>query len=279
MKTFFKEILLCTVGTFFCGLGTGAFLLPNKLSSGGFSGIATILYYYFGWNVGVTIVLLNIPLFVIAFLKIGKKFLIKTFIGTFTLSIFIEIFSKVQFIENDRFLACIYGGILIGFGTGLVFRANTSTGGSDLIVQILKAFKIRMTSSRLLHLIDIIVVTTSVVCFKKFEIGLYSAITIFLDRLLIDIIFEGINFSKMIFIISDKKDEVLKCLHDEINCGATQIYGNGSYSDVRKTILMSVVNRRDVFQVKEKIKKIDSGAFIIITNAREVYGLGFKSTD
>lgn len=279
MKIFLKEILLCTIGTFFCGFGTGAFLLPNKLSSGGFSGIATILYYFFGWNVGLTIVILNIPLFIIALLKIGKKFLIKTFIGTFTLSIFIEIFSKIQFIENDRFLACIYGGILIGIGTGLVFRANTSTGGTDLIVQILKAFKVRMSSSKLLNLIDIIVVSSSVVCFRKFEIGLYSAIAIFLDGLLVDLIFEGINFSKLIFVISDKKEEILKCLHEEVNCGVTQIYGNGSYSNIRKTILMSVVNRRDVLQVKEKIKKIDSGAFIIVTNAREVYGLGFKSAD
>ncbi len=279
MKNFVKDILLSTVGTFLCGFGTGGFLVPNKLSSGGFSGVATILYYFFGWNMGFTIILLNIPLFIIAFLKLGKKFLIKSFIGTCTLSIFIDIFSRVHFIENDRFLACIYGGILIGIGTGFVFRANTSTGGSDLVVQILKSFKVRMTSSRLLNLIDIIVVSTNVLCFRKFEIGLYSAITIFLDGLLVDIIFEGINFSKLIFIISDKRDEVLKCLHEEINCGVTQIYGNGSYYNIRKTILMSVVNRRDVFIVKEKIKKIDPDVFIIVTNAREVYGLGFKSTD
>lgn len=276
MKKLGNEIIWCVIGTFLCGFGTGGFLIPNKLSSGGFSGIATIFYYFFGWKIGLTIVLLNIPLFIIALIKIGKKFLLKTFIGTISLSIFVEIFSKIQFINNDRFLACIYGGVLIGIGTGITFRANTSTGGSDLIVQILRAFSVKMTSSRLLTLIDIIVVATSVLFFKELEIGLYSAIAIFLDGIMIDIVFEGINFSKLVFIISDKKEDILKCLHEDINCGVTQIYGKGSYSDMDKTILMSVVNRRDVFPIKEKIRKIDSGAFIIVTNAREVYGLGFK---
>ena len=277
MKKFIKEICLTVIGVLILALGIGSFLLPNKLSSGGFTGIATVLFYFFKWNVGATIIVLNIPLFIIAFIRLGKRFIFKTILGTILLSFFVDIFAKYPLINNDRFLACIYGGILIGIGTGLTFKAHTSTGGSDLIVQIAKSFKIRIASARLLNILDVLVVALNVVFFRELEIGLYSAIAIFLDGLMIDIIFEGINFSKMVFIVSDKHKEVLNCLLTDINCGATQIYGRGSYLEKEKIILMTALNRRDVAYLREKVHEIDSNAFLIVSNAREVYGLGFKS--
>ena len=276
MRTFLKEILWTFCGTAFCGFGVGSFLLPNRLSSGGFSGIATVAYYFFGWNVGLVIVALNIPLFIIAFVRIGKRFLIKTILGTIFLSAFIDLFSDFPLIINDRFLACVYGGVLIGIGTGLTFRANTSTGGSDLIVQIARSFKVRIASGKLLNFIDICVVFVNVLFFREIEIGLYSAIAIFLDGVMIDIIFEGITFSKMVVIISDRSEAILKCLHNEINCGVTEIYGKGGYRENEKIVLMSVVNRRDIPSIKDRVYEIDEHAFLVVTNAREVYGLGFK---
>ena len=277
MKRIFKDYILTILGTCLCGLGVGSFLLPNRLSSGGFSGVATVLYYFFGWNVGITVILLNIPLFIIAFIRIGRKFFLKTIFGTIFLSIFIDFFSRFSLITDDRFLSCIYGGVLVGIGTGFIFKANTSTGGSDLIVQIAKSFNVNITSGKLLNLIDIGVVFINVLFFKELEIGLYSAIAIFLDGVMIDIIFEGINFSKMIFIVSDKSGEVLQCLHNDINCGVTEFYGRGTYKEIDKNIIMTVVGRREVIQIKQKVHEIDDSAFIIVSNAREVYGLGFKS--
>lgn len=276
MKKFLKEILLTVLGTCACGLGVGSFLLPNRLSSGGFSGLATVAYYFLGWNVGLTVIIINIPLFIFAFIHIGRRFFVKTIFGATFLSVFIDIFSKYPLIVGDRFLACIYGGILIGIGTGIVFRANTSTGGSDLIVQIARSYKVKIASGKLLNIIDIGVVFINVLFFRELEIGLYSAIAIFLDGVMIDIIFEGITFSKMVFIISDKSEEILNCLHNDINCGVTEFYGKGSYKGTDKVILMSVVNRRDIPVIKEKIHEIDNDAFLIVENAREVYGLGFK---
>ena len=276
MKKFLKEILLTVLGTCACGLGVGSFLLPNRLSSGGFSGLATVAYYFLGWNVGLTVIILNIPLFIFAFIRIGRRFFIKTIFGATFLSIFIDVFSKYPLIVGDRFLACIYGGILIGIGTGIVFRANTSTGGSDLIVQIARSYKVKIASGKLLNMIDIGVVFINVLFFRELEIGLYSAIAIFLDGVMIDIIFEGITFSKMMFIISDKSEEILNCLHNDVNCGVTEFYGKGSYKGTSKVILMSVVNRRDIPMIREKIHEIDNYAFLVVGNAREVYGLGFK---
>lgn len=278
-NSFFKDIILIIFGTMFAGFGMASFLLPNKLSSGGFTGIATIFYYFFGWNVGLTVIILNIPFFIYAFIRIGKKFLIKTIIATFLLSFFIDIFEYLPLLTNDRLLASIYGGVLIGIGTGLVFKAHTSTGGTDLIVQIVRTFKVRMSSSKLLNLVDICVVVLNVIFFREFEIGLYSAIAIFLDGVLIDIVFEGINFSKLVFIVSNKNTEIVNMIHENLKAGATEIYGKGTYLNQNKVVIMSVMNRREIPILCERVYEIDKEAFLIVSNAREVYGLGFKSIE
>jgi len=275
-NSFLKDIILIVFGTMFAGFGMASFLLPNKLSSGGFTGIATVFYYFFGWNVGFTVIILNIPFFIYAFVRIGKKFLIKTVIATFLLSFFIDIFEYLPLLTNDRLLASIYGGVLIGIGTGLTFKAHTSTGGTDLIVQIVRSFKVRISSSKLLNLIDICVVVLNVVFFREFEIGLYSAIAIFLDGVLIDIVFEGINFSKLVFIVSNKNTEIVNMIHENLKAGATEIYGKGTYLNQNKVVIMSVMNRREIPILCENVYEIDRDAFLIVSNAREVYGLGFK---
>ena len=278
-NSFFKDIILIVFGTMFAGFGMASFLLPNKLSSGGFTGIATVFYYFLGWNVGLTVIILNIPFFIYAFVRIGKKFLIKTVIATFLLSFFIDIFEYLPLLTNDRLLASIYGGVLIGIGTGLTFKAHTSTGGTDLIVQIVRSFKVRISSSKLLNLIDICVVVLNVVFFREFEIGLYSAIAIFLDGVLIDIVFEGINFSKLVFIVSNKNTEIVNMIHENLKAGATEIYGKGTYLNQNKVVIMSVMNRREIPILCENVYEIDRDAFLIVSNAREVYGLGFKSIE
>ena len=129
----------------------------------------------------------------------------------------------------------------------------------------------------MLNSIDICVVVLNVIFFREIDIGLYSAIAIFLDGVMIDIIFEGINFSKLVFIISDKNDEIMKLLHDKINCGVTEFYGRGAYMQKDKIVLMSIVNRSEIPALKESVYMVDEGAFLVVANAREVYGLGFKS--
>lgn len=277
MNKFFKEILLTLIGTAIAGLGMGSFLLPNKLSSGGFAGIATIFYYFFNWNVGFTVIVLNIPFFILAVMRLGKEFLIKAILGTVSLSFFIDFFENFAFVTDDRLLSSIYGGILVGIGTGLIFKAYTSTGGTDLIVQIAKSYGARISSSRLLNSIDICVVILNVIFFREVEIGLYSAIAIFLDGVMIDIIFEGINFSKLVFIVSDKNDEIVRVLHSELRCGVTEFYGRGTFLKRDMFVLMSVVNRDEIPVLRECVYSVDEGAFLVVANAREVYGLGFRA--
>jgi len=275
-KKYIFEIFLIMLGTMIMSIATSLFLLPNHLSTGGFSGIATITYYLFNWEMGTVILLLNIPFFILSFIKIGKEFVIKSILGTVFLSIFINFFDKYNALTTDRFLACIYGGILIGIGTSLVLRVSGSTGGSDLVSYIVKSFKPELSTSNLIVIFDAIVIILNVICFKELEIGLYSAIAIYIMGKIIDLVFEGIGFSKMVFIISEQYNKISEEISKQVYRGTTGIYSKGMYTNEEKMMLMCVASRREVMQIKRIAKKIDGLSFIIITNVREVYGKGFK---
>lgn len=275
---FFYEFFLIIFGCLFAAFGTAEFLLPNQLSSGGFAGIATIIYYLFHIQMGTTILILNIPLFVIGYFKLGKKFIVKTVIATFLYSKFIDVFENFGVFTTDRLLSCLYGGILIGIGLALVLKSNSSTGGTDLIAYIIQDFNNNIKMSNIIIIVDILVVLANIITFKEIEIGLYSAIAIFIVGKMLDIVFEGINFCKLIYIISDKSEEILEMINLEANKGATALYGRGSFSKKNKMIIMCVTKRRGVDKIKIASKKVDPNSFIIITDAREVYGLGFKKT-
>lgn len=276
IKKYIYEIFQIAVGTFIMAIGTSLFLLPNKLSSGGFAGIATITYYLFNWNMGTVILLINIPFFILAFIRIGKEFVFKSIIGTAFLSFFIDVLDKVKPLTNDRFLACIYGGIIIGIGTSIVLKAEGSTGGSDLVSYIIKSFKPGLLTSNLIVMFDFIVVLLNVICFKELEIGLYSAISIYLMGKIIDIVFEGIGFSKMVFIISKDYNEISNEIGSKVTRGVTGIYSKGMYTDKEKMMLMCIASRNEIIRIRQIANQIDSRAFIVITNVREVYGKGFK---
>lgn len=256
--------------------GISLFLLPNQLSTGGVSGIATIVYYLFNIPMGKTILVINIPLFVVSFFKIGRKFFAKSLVGTISLSIFIDLLDKLNPLTDDRFLACVYGGIIIGIGTAIIFKVGSSTGGSDLISSIFKKYKPSSQQGNTIIILDTIIVALNIVFLKKIEIGLYSAIAIYLMGKVIDILFEGIHFTKLLFIISDKGEEISKIIEERVQRGVTGIYGKGMFSGKEKLILMCAVTRRDTYRVKAISKKIDKDSFIVITDSREVVGEGFK---
>lgn len=277
IKKYLIDLLQIVAGTIVMAIGTSLFLLPNKLSSGGFSGVATIFYYLFNFRLGYVILALNIPFFIIAFIRIGKGFVVKSIVGTTLLSIFIDYFENLKPLTTDKFLACIYGGILIGIGTSFILKASSSTGGSDLVSYIIKSFKPELSTSNLIVIFDFIVITLNVIVFRKLEIGLYSAITIYLMGKVIDIFFEGINFSKMIFIISNKYQEISDKIGKDMSRGVTGIVSKGMYTNEERMMLMCIASRREIMRIKEIVNDIDKKAFVFIEDAREVYGKGFKS--
>lgn len=273
---FIKQNFISIIGTFFMALGTSMFLVPNQLSSGGFSGIATIMYYLFNINMGTTILFLNIPLFIIAYFKFGKKFLFKSGVSTIVFSILLDLFNNINFYTEDKLLSSIYGGILIGIGSAFILKAQSSTGGTDLIVQIVNEYKSHFKMGTILVIIDIIIVLLNIIFLGDIEIGLYSFVSIYIVGKMIDLVFEGINFSKMICIISDKSNEISKLINEEFKKGTTGLFGKGMYKNKKKLVILCVARRNEVMKIKELAKIVDNNAFIIITDVREVYGLGFK---
>lgn len=276
IKKYIYEYILLILGCLIMALSTSFFLLPNQLSSGGFAGIATITYYLLKWPVGTVIFVLNIPLLIISYFRIGKEFLIKSIVGTFFLSIFIDMFDKLPAITVDSFLGCIYGGITMGIGISLVLKASASTGGTDLLSYIIKTFKPYYRTSNLITLIDIGIVALNVIFLKNIEIGLYSAITIYIMGKIIDIIFEGVYFTKMLFIVSDKYEEIANKIVEEVKRGVTGLQAKGMYTDDNKTMLWCISSRNEAIKIKQICKQIDKNSFIVIINAREAYGTGFK---
>lgn len=276
IKTAIVEAAGTIVGAAIMAFGISSFLLPSQLSSGGVSGIATITYYLLNVPMGIMIMIINIPLFIFAGYRIGKEFFIKSLIGTVSLSLFIDILDKYPPVTTDRFLASIYGGVIIGIGTAIILKVGSSTGGTELVANLIKTYNPYISMSKYLTIIDIVIILLNVIFFRHIEVGLYSAIAIYLYGKMVDIIFEGVYFTKLLFIISDKNDEISEAIKNEVKRGVTGLYGKGMYSNKDKLILICAVSRGDVHKIKDLARRIDKRSFIVVANAREVLGKGFK---
>lgn len=276
IKKIILEGLYIIVGCALMAMGTSLFLLPNQLSSGGFAGISTIIYYLFGLPLGTTMLILNIPLFIMAIIRVGKEVAIKGILGTIILSAFIDIFERFNPLTQDRFLACIYGGILVGLGTAIVLKANASTGGTDLLSYIIRSFKPNYRAGNLIVIVDTAIVLLNVIFFREIEIGLYSAIAIYLNGKMIDIVFEGIYFTKTMFIVSNHYKEIAQEIGEKLDRGSTAVYAKGMYTKEKRMMLWCVASRGEVAKIKQIAQEIDPRAFIVISSAREAWGKGFK---
>lgn len=276
VKTAIVEAAGTVIGSAIMAFGISSFLLPSQLSSGGVSGIATITYYLLNIPMGVMIMVINIPLFLFAGYRIGKEFFVKSLIGTVSLSLFIDILDKYPPVTTDRFLASIYGGVIIGIGTAIILKVGSSTGGTELVANLIKTYNPYISMSKYLTIIDIVIIVLNVLFFRHIEVGLYSAIAIYLYGKMVDIIFEGIYFTKLLFIISDKNEEISNAIKNEVKRGVTGLYGKGMYSNKDKLVLICAVSRGDVHKIKDLARRIDKRSFIVVANAREVLGKGFK---
>ena len=271
-----KEYVLITLGCISMAMGVAWFLLPNEISTGGFSGIATIVYYLFEFPLGTTILILNIPLLLIAYFRISKQLFFRSIYGTVVFSALIDVFDQIVPLTYDRFLGCIYGGVLMGIGTAIILKFRASTGGSDLLSYVIRSYKPQYRSSNLILTTDTIIITINVFFFKAIEVGLYSAIAIFLMGKMIDLIFEGVNFTKVVLIISPKYKAIAEKIGKDVNRGSTGVYSKGMYTNEEKMMLLCVGSRTESYEIEQIAKNVDRTSFIIILNAREVLGKGFK---
>ena len=276
-----KKMLYVVFGTLIAALAINIFFVPQNISSGGATGVGIILNYLFKIPVGVVIVLLNLPLFIIASMKLGIKFTIRAIIGTFLLSFFVDLTtdvsnSKLFNIQNDYVLSSIFGGMLMGVGLSFVFKGNASTGGSELLAQIIYKYRPMVSMSQLMLIIDAGIIIASIVAFKSLSLGLYSVIAIFVSKKTIDVIFEGVNYTKVLNIITKKPDKIVNRIINEVERGVTAIKCVGEYSKEEYTKLECVATITQLYKIKEIVKSEDRESFMYISSAIEVLGYGFK---
>lgn len=279
---FTKNFILIVLGAYLISLSINMFLLPHKMTTGGASGIATILYYLSNIPMGITILAINLPLFVIAIIKLGKKFVIKTIFSTVLLSVFLELFKYDQVIQTtqiDLLMSCIFGGIISGIGLSLTFKAGASSGGSDLLANIIYKLTKIQSLSKVLMGIEIVIISGVIICFKDINLGLYSIIALFISTKVIDVIFDGIYNTKVATIITKKGDQIVESILSELGRGATITNSIGAHSGEENTTITCVITRNQIASLKQIIRDNDNRAMMYITNANEAIGKGFKSID
>lgn len=279
---FTKNFILIVLGAYLISLSINMFLLPHKMTTGGASGIATILYYLSNIPMGITILAINLPLFVIAIVKLGKKFVIKTIFSTVLLSVFLELFKYDQVIQTtqiDLLMSCIFGAIISGIGLSLTFKAGASSGGSDLLANIIYKLTKIQSLSKVLMGIEIVIISGVIICFKDINLGLYSIIALFISTKVIDVIFDGIYNTKVATIITKKGDQIVESILSELGRGATITNSIGAHSGEENTTITCVITRNQIASLKQIIRDNDNRAMMYITNANEAIGKGFKSID
>ncbi len=192
------------------------------------------------------------------------------------LNAFEVLFEDITIVTDDKLLASIYGGLIVGIGTGIILRNNASTGGTDLFSNILSKYFPTLKTGSLIVILDTIIVGANMIALKQIEIGLYSAIAIYIIGKIIEIIAEGTNYTKMIFIVSDEYEKIAIEISNKLERGSTAIYAKGMYKEEEKKILWCVASKNEIVKIRQIAKSIDKNSFMTIFNAREAYGLGFK---
>lgn len=270
------EYINVLVGAAFIAIVFNVFLLPNKVASGGVSGISTILYDLFGWEPAYVQWAFNIPLFIAGVVLLGKQFGVKTLAGTIFLPFVVFLTKDWGPWTEDPLLASLFGGIGVGLGLGIVFRGKASTGGTDLAAQIIHKYS-GLSLGTCVALLDGLIVLSAAIVFD-IESGLYALLSLYVTSKTIDLVQVGLGVSKMAMIITNKQEDVREAIINKMDRGVTKLSGYGGYTDNERPILMCVFDHTEFTKLKQLVRSIDPTAFVIVMDAAEVLGEGFKRT-
>ncbi|MBN2537741.1 YitT family protein [candidate division WOR-3 bacterium] len=273
------DVLLITSGSALMALAYTLFLIPHRIVPGGAGGVAMILNHFFRTPVGLVIVILNVPLFIIGIRVLGKSYGVKSVLGIIISSGLIDLFGYALPLgkaTDNPILACVFGGLLLGGGLGLVFRGGGSTGGSDIIGQLISRRSNLSTGTAIL-LVDAVIISASGLAFGNFELALYGYLNLYLQTRAIDLVLEGLSYTRAMFIISDSAVGISRAITATMNRGATLLEAEGGHSGKPRQMVFSVMSKREVIRAREIARAIDPRAFIVITDVYEVLGEGFRA--
>lgn len=280
MKKRLELLFWCVKIAAGCGLfalGFDLFLGPNDLNVGGVSGLAMVLVHILGFgSVGTVTMLMNLPLFAIGGLKIGKKFFFGSLVGMLGSSVMLDLFTLIPVPVTDPLLSALYGGVLCGIGLGMVFAAGASTGGSDIIVRLLKRRMQNVPIGTINIVFDMSVAALTGIVFGDISRALYSGVAIFVTGQIIDAVVYRFDYSKAVLIISDHYEAIARIINENLERGATYLDGEGSYSSKPKKVIFTVVKKQQMADLKRMVMEIDPDAFVVVQEAHQVLGEGFS---
>jgi len=277
MKKILLNLLGIVIGSFIYACGISLFLDPNNLAPGGLIGIAVILNRIFKIETGTLFFLLNIPVVLLGWWKFGTRFIASTFFAVVINSVFTNYTARFGVVTTDPLIASLAGSILVGVGIGLVFRCGATTGGTDIIIKILRLKYKHLKTGYLFLMTDLVIVAVSGLVFRDFNIIMYAFIAVIVSGWVMDYVLYGSDEAKMIYVISDKADQIAERILDEIDVGATFLRGQGAYTGNDKKVILCVVKKNQAPTLEEIVKQEDKAAFLIISSANEIYGEGYKN--
>lgn len=271
-----KRVVFTILGSTISALAFNVFIIPHKFLSGGISGISLIVQYVAGIPTGYLILILNVPIFLIGLRAVDRDFILYSMLGTVSFSVFLVLTKDIgtHLVVRDMFLSCIYGGVLSGIGSGIVFRNRGSQGGIDIIAVIIKK-RAGTSIAKLSFAMNIIVVTIGA-ALESVDRAMYTLIMMYISSVVIDMVIKGFDNKKMLLIITNKEEEVSHAIMNEMDRGVTFLYGEGAYTGDKKRVLYCIITVKQLMGVKKLVEDIDETAFISVVDASEVKGKGFK---
>ena len=275
-----KDYLIIIFGLLLYALGWVGFLIPNEITTGGVTGISALIYYGTGIPISVSYFVINVLLLLAAIKVLGLQFCIRTIFSVIVCSSFLSIlplFIKDALVDEQPFMSAIIGGILCGSGIGLVFVSNGSTGGTDIIIKLLRLKFPYLKTGALFFLTDVVIVIASAFVFRNVDKALYAGIVVIITSVVLDVVLYGRDEAKLIYIISDHAEKIAGRLLEELDIGVTYVQGSGAYSGKEKSVIMCAMKKNISPKAEEIVKEEDPLAFMIVTSATEIFGEGYKS--
>ena len=280
MKQFFRAygwLFATIIGGMVFALGFDLFLTPHGLNAGGVTGLAMVIGHVLkidSW-VGTITIAINLPLFLLAGLKIGKRFFVGSLIGMTVSSVAIDLFALIPVPQTDVFIAIIYGGLLCGLGIGMVFAAGTSTGGSDIVVRLLKLRFRDVPVGTISLVFDLTVAVLTGLVFGNIVNAMYTGVAVFMSTKVMDVVIYRFDYSKVVLIITKEYKKVAQIISDKLGRGATYLHGQGTYTGEDTKVVLTAIKRQQLAELKDAVTQIDPNAFIIVQEAHQVLGDGF----
>ena len=276
MREYVVKYALVALGSALFAAGFQFFLYPNSIIVGGVSGIAMIINYLVGLPVGIMTIVLNIPLFIIAWKHFGGKFIISSLVGMLLSSVLVDVLAVVDYSPtDDMLLACLIGGAIKGLGLGLIYYAGATTGGTDIIAKFVRLRFPYINFGTIVLLTDAVIIIAFAAIFDRVEAAMYAVIAMFVVSKVIDLVLYGIDNSSVCYIISENSEQLVKDITDKLHRGVTILSGEGAYSHKDKQVLLCVIKRTQIADIRKIIRNIDENAFFIVSDAKNVFGKGF----